>query len=164
MFYGQDVGILYQLLLTISTQVLGYAIAGVTRAFLVRPSGMVWPGTLVAKAMFQSLHKNENKPAGDWTISRFKFFLYVFLASAAFYFLPGFLMPALSYFNVITWLAPQSVVIANLVGFFFISVPTMSNMFIVWGQLWPWSLPTHVRLVTDCIHRLTSGCSLLGST
>lgn len=115
MFYGQDVGILYQLLLTLSTQILGYAIAGVTRAFLVRPSGMIWPTTLVSRAMFSSLHKNENKPAGNWTMSPFRFFLYVFLGSSAFYLLPGFLMPALSYFNIVTWLAPQSVVVANLV-------------------------------------------------
>jgi OPT family oligopeptide transporter len=114
-FYNQDVSILYQLLLTISTQVLGYAIAGLTRAFLVKPKGMVWPGTLVAKAMFSGLHKAENKPAGSWTISTFRFFVYVCVGSMAFYFLPGLLIPALSYFNVITWLAPDSVLLANLV-------------------------------------------------
>lgn len=65
--------------------------------------------------MFTSLHKNDNKPAGGWRISRFKFFAYVFFASAAFYFLPGLFFPALSYFNVLTWLAPNSVIIANLV-------------------------------------------------
>lgn len=65
--------------------------------------------------MFTSLHKNENKPAGGWRISRFKFFAYVFAASAAFYFLPGLFFPALSYFNILTWLAPNSVVVANLV-------------------------------------------------
>ncbi|KAF2673510.1 OPT superfamily oligopeptide transporter [Microthyrium microscopicum] len=115
-FYGQDVTLIYQLLLTLSTQILGYAIAGMTRSFLVRPAGMVWPGTLVAKAMLSSLHKNENKPAGNWTISPFRFFLYVFLGSSAFYFLPGFLMPALSYFSVLTWFAPNNVVVANLFG------------------------------------------------
>ena len=36
-FYHQDVGIMYQLLLTISTQVLGYSFAGLTRRYLVRP-------------------------------------------------------------------------------------------------------------------------------
>jgi hypothetical protein len=77
---------------------------------------MVWPSTLVATAMFSNLHKDENKPADGWTISRFKFFLYVFLASTAFYFLPGLLIPALSYFSVITWMFPDNVVVANLVG------------------------------------------------
>jgi hypothetical protein len=33
-----------------------------------------------------------------------------------FYFLPGLLFPALSYFSVITWFAPKNVVVANLFG------------------------------------------------
>lgn len=66
--------------------------------------------------MFTSLHKEENKPADGWQISRFRFFLYVFLGSVAFYFLPGLLMPALSWFSVITWFAPRNVVVANLFG------------------------------------------------
>lgn len=66
--------------------------------------------------MFTSLHKEENKPANGWQISRFRFFFYVFLGSVAFYFLPGLLMPALSWFSVVTWFAPRNVVVANLFG------------------------------------------------
>jgi hypothetical protein len=114
-FYEQEVPILYQLLLTISTQVLGYAFAGLTRRYLVRPAAMIWPGTLMSTAMFTTMHKHENKVANGWTISRYRFFIYVWAAAFAWYFLPGLLMPALSYFNVITWFAPKNVVIANLV-------------------------------------------------
>lgn len=134
---------MYQLLLTLSTQILGYAIAGLTRAFLVKPAGMVWPSTLVAKAMFSSLHKNENKPAGKWTISTFRFFLYVFLGSAAFYFLPGLLMPALSYFNVITWIAPDSVLLANLVSQF-AGHHESSLTFLVWRRIWIRTISSHL--------------------
>ncbi|KAI5865062.1 OPT-domain-containing protein [Durotheca rogersii] len=115
-FYKQDASIVYQLLLTLSTQILGYAFAGLTRRFLVRPAGMIWPGTLMSAAMFTTLHKEENKPANGWRISRWKFFFVVWTSSFAFYFLPGLLMPALSYFNVITWFAPDNVVVANLFG------------------------------------------------
>ncbi|OAA56939.1 oligopeptide transporter 4 [Niveomyces insectorum RCEF 264] len=115
-FYKQDVGIVYQLLLTLSTQILGYAFAGLSRRFLVRPSGMIWPATLMSAAMFATLHKAENKPANGWRVSRWHFFYAVFLAAFAFYFLPGLLMPALSYFNVVTWFAPDNVVVANLFG------------------------------------------------
>lgn len=115
-FYKQDASIMYQLLLTLSTQILGYAFAGLTRRFLVRPSGMIWPSTLMSAAMFTTLHKEENKPADGWRISRWKFFYIVWTVAFAFYFLPGLLMPALSYFNVITWFAPNNVVIANLFG------------------------------------------------
>ncbi|SPN99606.1 related to sexual differentiation process protein isp4 [Cephalotrichum gorgonifer] len=115
-FYGQEVSIVYQLLLTISTQMLGYTFAGITRRFLVRPSGMIWPATLMSASMFSTLHKEENKPANGWTISRWKFFLIVWLSAFLFYFLPGLLFPALSYFNVLTWFAPDNVVVANLFG------------------------------------------------
>ncbi|KAI2616997.1 OPT-domain-containing protein [Hypomontagnella submonticulosa] len=115
-FYKQDVGIIYQLLLTLSTQILGYTFAGLARRFLVRPAGMIWPGTLMSAAMFTTLHKEENKPANGWTISRWKFFFVIWISGFFFYFLPGLLMPALSYFNVITWFAPDNVVVANLFG------------------------------------------------
>ena len=115
-FYNQPAPITYQLLLTVSTQILGYGFAGMARQFLVRPSGMIWPGTLMSAAMFSTLHKQENKPANGWTISRWNFFYIVWISAFAFYFLPGLLMPALSYFSVITWFAPKNVVIANLFG------------------------------------------------
>ena len=115
-FYKQDATIIYQLLLTLSTQILGYAFAGLTRRFLVRPSGMIWPSTLMSAAMFTTLHKEENKPADGWRISRWNFFYIVWTVAFLFYFFPGLLMPCLSYFNVITWLAPKNVVVANLFG------------------------------------------------
>jgi len=115
-FYKQETPILYQLLLTVSTQILGYAFAGLTRRYLVRPAAMIWPGTLMSTAMFSTMHKQENKTANGWSISRYRFFIYVWAAAFAWYFLPGLLMPALSYFNVITWFAPDNVVVANLFG------------------------------------------------
>ena len=114
-FYHQDLSIIYQLLLTISTQILGYAFAGLTRRFLVRPPSMIWPGTLMSTAMFTTMHSSENKSAHGWTVSRWKFFLIVWSGAFAWYFLPGLLMPALSYFSVITWFVPKNVVVANLV-------------------------------------------------
>lgn len=80
---------------------------------------MIWPGTLASTAMFSSIHKYENKPADGWRISRWRFFLWVLMGSVAFYFLPGLLMPALSYFSVVTWFAPKNTVVANLVSLSF---------------------------------------------
>ena len=114
-FYHQEPTIIYQLLLTISTQILGYSFAGLTRRYLVRPPSMIWPVTLMSTAMFTTMHKSESKPANGWNISRWKFFLLVWTAAFTWYFLPGLLMPALSYFNLITWFAPDNVPIANLV-------------------------------------------------
>ncbi|TVY93592.1 Glutathione transporter [Lachnellula willkommii] len=115
-FYNQEVSITYQLLLILSTQILGYTFAGLTRRFLVRPGGMIWPGTLMSAAMFTTLHKEENTVANGWRITRWRFFFTVWICAFAFYFLPGLLFPALSYFNVITWFFPKNVVVANLFG------------------------------------------------
>ena len=130
-FYKQDVPILYQLLLTISTQILGYAFAGLTRRYLVRPAAMIWPGTLMSTAMFTTMHKNENKVANGWTISRYRFFIYVWAAAFVWYFLPGLFMPALSYFNVITWFAPKNVVVANLVSMYRCDLGSANNASLV---------------------------------
>jgi hypothetical protein len=134
----------YQLLLIISTQVLGYAFAGLTRRFLVRPSAMIWPGTLMSTAMFSTMHKTANKKADGWSISRYKFFILVWAGAFVWYFVPGLLMPALSYFNVVTWFAPKNVVVSNLVRHH----PSSGNMksacirtpltILVWGCFGPW--------------------------
>jgi hypothetical protein len=115
-FYNQRVTILYQLLLILSTQILGYSFAGLARRILVRPGGMIWPGTLMSAAMFTTLHKEENTVANGWKITRWKFFFIVWLSAFLFYFLPGLLFPALSYFSIITWFWPKNVVVANLFG------------------------------------------------
>lgn len=52
----------------------------------------------------------------SWTISRFRFFFYVFLAMALYNWLPNFLFTALSTFNWMTWIAPESLTLAILAG------------------------------------------------
>ena len=42
--------------------------------------------------------------------------MFVFLASFLWYFFPGLIAPFLSYFNVVTWIAPKNVVLASLFG------------------------------------------------
>lgn len=134
-FYHQELSIMYQILLTISSQILGYAFAGMTRRYLVQPPGMIWPGTLMATAMFTTMHKSENKTANGWTISRWKFFLVVWFGACAWYFVPGLLMPSLSYFNVLTWFAPNNVIVANLVSDLEMRIAAKADL-LVWGCVW----------------------------
>ena len=161
-FYHQDPGIIYQLLLTISTQILGYAFAGITRRFLVRPPSMIWPGTLMSTAMFTTMHSSENKSANGWIVSRWKFFLSVWSGAFAWYFLPGLLVPALSYFSVITWFAPKNVVVANLVSYLYVVVGFWLTL-LVWRFFWPRSLSSDFRLGSNCIYRIAFIDAILGS-
>lgn len=167
-FYHQEVPILYQLLLIISTQVLGYAFAGLTRRFLVRPSAMIWPGTLMSTAMFSTMHRSSNKKANGWSISRYRFFILVWAAAFVWYFVPGLLMPALSYFNVVTWFAPQNVVVSNLVSpVYGASLPERSSNAsltdIVWGGVWTRNVAIDIRLGSNCLHRIAPSHAMVGS-
>ncbi|KAF3916392.1 hypothetical protein ABW21_db0206769 [Orbilia brochopaga] len=118
-FYNQPTPLLYQILLTLSTQFLGYTFAGITRQWLVYPSSMVWPVTLQSTAMFTTLHdhNDDDEHVRGWERwGRWKFFMTVLGGSVVWYFFPGFIAPVLSYFNIGTWAKPDSVVVANLFG------------------------------------------------
>lgn len=54
--------------------------------------------------------------SGDWTISRYRFFMLALGASFCWYWLPDFIMPALSYFTFICWAAPSNRVVNQIFG------------------------------------------------
>jgi hypothetical protein len=107
------------------------------------------------------MHKSGNKKADGWKISRWNFFLLVWLGAFAWYFLPGLLMPALSYFNVITWFAPENVVVANLVSDHVIHGPTNTDDQ-VRGFIRLRPVSHDPRLGSNCLYRFTSGDTLVG--
>jgi OPT family oligopeptide transporter len=115
-FYGQHFGYIFQVLLTLTTQMLGYGIAGVCRRWLVYPSAMIWPALLATTTFLNTLHNRRNPIADGWTISRYRFFLYVMMGSYLWYFIPGFISPALSTFAFMTWIFPRNVVVNQIFG------------------------------------------------
>ncbi|KAK2593136.1 hypothetical protein QQS21_009146 [Conoideocrella luteorostrata] len=118
-FYKQNFGILFQLLLTISTQSLGYGIAGTMRKFLVYPASMIWPANLVAVTMMNAMYeKNTVRDPSvlGGSMPRYRWFAFVTLGAFVYYFIPGFLAQFLSVFAFATWLAPQNPVVNQLFG------------------------------------------------
>lgn len=118
-YYKQDFGIMFQLLLTISTQSLGYGIAGMMRKFLVYPASMIWPGTLAVVTLTNAMH--EKHQTADPTVlggsmPRYRWFGLVTLISFVYYFIPGFFAQFLSVFAFATWMAPQNPVVNQLFG------------------------------------------------
>ncbi|KAK1756173.1 OPT oligopeptide transporter protein-domain-containing protein [Echria macrotheca] len=119
-YYKQDFGLLFQLMLTISTQSLGYGIAGMMRRFLVYPAAMIWPGNLVSVTLMNAMYeKNEVRDSTvlGGSIPRYTWFALVTLGAFVYYFLPGFLAQFLSSFAFVTWMAPNSPVINQLFGY-----------------------------------------------
>jgi OPT family oligopeptide transporter len=115
-FYLQRWGAAYQLLLVISTQVIGFSLAGVCRRFLVWPSSMIWPATLVNTALFNTLHSTYGRPEKGH-MSRERFFFIAFLCSFLWYFLPGYLFTALSVFSWVCWIRPNDKMVNALFGY-----------------------------------------------
>jgi OPT family oligopeptide transporter len=114
-FYNQQLTFAYQVLLALGTQVLGFSLGGVLRQFLVWPSSMIWPSALVNAALFNTLHKNYGKRERTH-MTRERFFLIVLLASFVWYWIPGYIFTALSVFNWVCWIKPDSVVVNALFG------------------------------------------------
>jgi hypothetical protein len=50
----------YQILLALSTNIMGYGFAGLTRRFLVYPSFCLYPRSLVTIALNKALHNGES--------------------------------------------------------------------------------------------------------
>lgn len=106
-FFNIDMGWGFQLLFTLSSQLIGISLAGLFRRFLVwydhslvtifaihysqaiyRPAAMIWPITFANTALFHALHdksKSDASQTNGWQISRYRWFVYLTMASFAYY-------------------------------------------------------------------------------
>ncbi|TFK61872.1 small oligopeptide transporter, partial [Pluteus cervinus] len=118
-FYHRTNPFIYQWLLVMSTQLIGFSIGGIARRFLVTPPSMIWPNTLVTCALFNTLHSQSYAGIGEHEgISREKYFLYAFFGATAWYFVPGYLFQALRQFRVkACWIAPKNIKVNQLFGY-----------------------------------------------
>jgi len=118
-FYKQKFGWGFQMLLVISTQCLGFGMAGIVRRFLVWPAAMIWPQTLANATLMYTLHDHKpSDPAetNGWKIGRYRYFLYVMAGSFIWYWFPGWIAQGLSYFDWIVWIAPTNVIVNQIFG------------------------------------------------
>ncbi|KAI6047012.1 OPT oligopeptide transporter protein-domain-containing protein [Pisolithus marmoratus] len=133
-YYNQVYNFSYQWFLVLSTQLIGFSAGGIARRFLVSPPSMIWPSTLVACALFNTLHSQQYAGAGQLGgLSRERFFLYAFLGAFVWYFFPGYLFQALSFFSWVTWIWPDNAAIAQLFGY--VHGMGMSVITFDWAQI-----------------------------
>ncbi|KAL5818730.1 hypothetical protein ACOSQ4_022572 [Xanthoceras sorbifolium] len=105
-FYKQSLNFVCALLIVLTTQLLGYGYAGVLRRYLVDPLEMWWPANLAQVSLFRALHEKHPKNKG---LTRMRFFLIVFVASFAYYALPGYFFPMLTFFSWVCWAWPHNI-------------------------------------------------------
>ncbi|KAG0298745.1 hypothetical protein BGZ96_007620 [Linnemannia gamsii] len=155
-YYSDDQGFMAGFMLVLTTQTVGFSLAGVLRKFLVRPASMIWPANLVTVALFRTLHESSEDGDEDDIISmeetqregehghemkqgstvlrskkkrrmgRLQFFTYVSLGSFIWYWFPNYIFPTLTAFSVLCWINPQNVVLSQLTGSNGLGIGTIS--------------------------------------
>ena len=86
----------FAVVIILATQLTGFGLAGLCRRFLVRPASMVWPQNLVACALLNTLHAEDEDDGIGMSLggrrkgmTRYRFFVIVSVSSFLFFFLPG---------------------------------------------------------------------------
>lgn len=118
-FYQQYFKWGFQILLIISTQAMGFGLAGIARRFLVWPSAMVWPATLIITTVMYSLHdhsRSDPATTNGWSIGRYKFFLTAALLTFIWEWVPQVFAVFLQLFMFPVWIAPNNVVVNQIFG------------------------------------------------
>lgn len=64
-FYGYEAGWGFELTMTLSTILYGFALAGLCRSLVVEPAGLLWPGVLGNTALNAALHPNRKEEASE---------------------------------------------------------------------------------------------------
>ncbi|KAG8914221.1 hypothetical protein FRC01_004171, partial [Tulasnella sp. 417] len=130
--FGHPLNLGMQVLLTISTKLIGFSLAAFWRNILIIPGSSIWPQNLVISTLLNSLHAEDGGRMG-YGMSRRRFFAYVAGGTVLYSFLPGFLFTGLSYFSFICWIRPNNVVVNQLFG----SVTSLGMSFLSfdWSQI-----------------------------
>lgn len=115
-FYNFKLKTGFYVLIVLCAQLLGFGVAGLAAPWLVEPARIIWPGVLSNCAMLETLHSRTNLIADGWRISRLRFFLFVTGGGFLWYFFPGLIFTALSYFTWVCWIAPKNVIVNHLFG------------------------------------------------
>lgn len=113
LWYNSPMGFGGGFLLILTTQLIGFGMAGVLRPYLVYPSSMVWPANLANISLFRSFHL----PDGEWSgMSRYKYFLLCFGGMFVYYWLPGYLFQVLTFFSWACWIKPSNRALSQMTG------------------------------------------------
>ncbi|KAF2709991.1 small oligopeptide transporter [Pleomassaria siparia CBS 279.74] len=120
-FYNLEMSWGFQILFTVSSQIIGLAMAGLFRRFLVWPAALLWPSQFSNTALLHALHSKSEKDASNangWKISRTRFYCFVTLGMFIYHWIPAVIWQGLSVFAFVTWAKPDNVIVNQLFGGF----------------------------------------------
>ncbi|CAG8567234.1 12233_t:CDS:10 [Dentiscutata erythropus] len=135
LFYNTKVSFFNGFLFLMSTQILGYGLAGFLRKF--RPANMIWPSNLVYASMYNTLHGNVSE-----TRDKIKFFAIAFTAMFVWQFVPQYMFTWLTSMALLCLIAPSSKIIKQLgSGYHGVGILNFSLDWNSIGQLGPLYTP-----------------------
>lgn len=155
----------YSIMLLLATQMMGLGFSGLLRRFVIYPVEAIWPSILPTLALNRALLVPEKRETiHGWSITRYKFFFIVFAGTFVYYWLPGYLFPALSTFAWMTWIAPRhfnlNIITGSMAGLGFNPIPTFDwNYMSVYSQ--PLVYPFFVTL-QQYIGSIIGGLAIVG--
>lgn len=126
---------------------------------------MIWPTNLVNCALFNTLHSQQYSGMGTrGGISRERFFTYAFLGSLCWYFFPGYIFQGPFYLHRwIFLIADVTYISSRLFQLGMLDCTReRGRQSAVWLFQWLGHVAHHVRLVTNCVHWLTTCNPVVG--
>ncbi|KGB75916.3 hypothetical protein CNBG_1754 [Cryptococcus deuterogattii R265] len=100
LYFDTPLSPLPSILLLLTTQCIGFGLAGMLQNLLVNPPAMYWPSTLVTVQLFTTLYSTTSSTLSftqqQLTRARLRVFLLVFLAIFLYQFLPFLFFPTLT--------------------------------------------------------------------
>ncbi|KAF9909786.1 hypothetical protein EC991_008109 [Linnemannia zychae] len=97
--------------LVVSSQLIGFSMAWLLFDYVIKPSVMIWPATLVNVSLYNTLH--EHKVLTRW-FTRMQLFWCAFFAVFLYQWLPRMLMPVLTSMALLCWINPSNNMLRKL--------------------------------------------------
>ncbi|KAF9583377.1 hypothetical protein BGW38_009623 [Lunasporangiospora selenospora] len=111
LIFNTPLGTMTGMGLVVSSQCIGFSMAWFLFDYVIKPSVMVWPATLVNVALYNTLH--EHKVLTRW-FTRMQLFWYAFFAVFIYQWFPRMFMPLLASMSFLCWVQPSSNVLRKL--------------------------------------------------
>jgi OPT oligopeptide transporter protein len=111
LYYGIVPNAVVAILLLLSSQLLGYGMAGVLRKSLVYPTKMLWPSILPLSSLIETLHRDKSEMR-----KKFNLFWVIFGVVAVWELFPQYTMPALTGVSFFCLANRKNLVFTNIFG------------------------------------------------
>jgi len=111
LFYGGYPSRAAGIFVTLSSQLIGFGIAGLLREVLVYPAKMLWPINLPTATLLESLHRDKRE-----TKRRLKVFYIIFVCIFVWEAFPEYIFPVMTGVSIFCLAKQNSLVFTNLFG------------------------------------------------